>query len=285
MPTLGLDIGGTRVKSALVGDDGRELAVAKSDSYRRPDRAALLKALRQVVPEAAFERVGLCAPGMMDPAKTMVEASVNVPGLCGWPLVELVAEATGRDVPPPAVVGDAVASALDVAAEHELGGRLLLLAIGTGVGAAVLDDGVPLEVDGASPGHFGQLDVSLSRNPPLGPDGGAGGLEAYLGARVLRGRQPGELRSDSRAVRALVRALRIGHAIYRPHHIALAGGVGIRLAPLAESIHEQTAENLTNIARTGWQLHFGRDDYHAARGAARGASGPPGRPIASDDLR
>ena len=275
MPTLGLDIGGTRVKAALLADDGAVAYTAKSGSYRKPDTDTLLAALREVVPEAAFDRVGLCAPGLMNEAGTAIEASVNVPGLVGVPLAELVSRSTGRDLPPPTVTGDAVAAAVDVAAHHELAGRLLLLALGTGVGAAVLDDGRPLEVDGPSPGHFGQIDVSLGRDPPVGPDGGRGGLEAYVGARALRGKPPQTLRPDSRAIRALVRAIRIGHAIYRPHHVGLAGGVGVRLATLETAIRSQTCDGLTNIARPGWRLVFGTDDYHAARGAARRAGVGP----------
>ncbi|MBV9490447.1 MAG: MFS transporter, partial [Verrucomicrobia bacterium] len=60
------------------------------------------------------------------------------------------------------------------------------LALGTGVGAAVLDDGVPLRVDGDSPGHLGQIDVSLDDRAPIGPDGGAGSLEGYLGVPAIR---------------------------------------------------------------------------------------------------
>ncbi len=57
-----------------------------------------------------------------------------------------------------------------------------MISLGSGVGMSVLDDGVPLAVDENSPGHLGQINVSLDSNPPIGPDGGAGGLEAYIGA-------------------------------------------------------------------------------------------------------
>jgi hypothetical protein len=54
------------------------------------------------------------------------------------------------------------------------------------VGASVLDEGGKfLHVSGESPGHFGQLDVSLETDPPIGPDGGAGSLEAYIGTAAL----------------------------------------------------------------------------------------------------
>lgn len=270
MATLGLDIGGTRVKAALLGN---ELRTGKSSKYRRPDTETLLAALREALPTGDFDRVSLCAPGLASADGSCIETSVNVPGICNVPLRDIVRQVTGRDLQP-TLATDAHATAVDLAHLHDLVGRTLLLAIGTGVGACVLDReagalGSPLRVDGNSPGHFGQLDVRLTEDPPIGPDGGGGGLEAYCGSRALRGKRPDNLDARSDAVRALVRAIRLGHALYRPHHVALAGGIGVRLAHLAEEIRRDVNDRLTSIARPDWQLHFGTSDFHAARGAAR----------------
>jgi predicted NBD/HSP70 family sugar kinase len=151
-----------------------------------------------------------------------------------------------------------------------------VLAIGTGVGAAVLDDGKPLSVDGDSPGHFGQLDVSIEGHPAVGPDGGAGSLEGYLGAAALArcygadpASWPAQMRVEDPPMRALVRAIRIAHALFRPHHVCLAGGVGIRLAGFAPALRLAVAEQLTDIARPDWTLTTGDSDFHAAQGAAK----------------
>src|SRR6185295_15399031 len=105
-----------------------------------------------------------------------------------------------------------------------------------GVGMAVLDDGVSLMVHGESPGHLGQVDVSIEGDPVIGPDGGAGSLEGYIGAPALVKKygpdMPANLarlgKNDS-ALKALARVIRICHAIYAPHHVGLTGGIGIRL--------------------------------------------------------
>jgi predicted NBD/HSP70 family sugar kinase len=170
---------------------------------------------------------------------------------------------------------DASATAHDLFVAQKLYGRLLVLTIGTGVGAAVLDDGKLLRVEGDSPGHIGQIDVSIPGADIIGPDGGAGGLEGYIGVPALR-RDLGDdlsialpkLTGREPAILALVRAIRICHAIYRPHHIRLCGGVGTRLRHLLQAIRTKVETNLTSVARNGWTLNCGDHDFHAARGAA-----------------
>src|SRR5690606_22707507 len=197
-----------------------------------------LRADRMPGGRLSFDTVGLAVPGVLDNDRRHVVYSANVPSLNGHDLKRLV-RAAGGDGGFVATT-DQVAAATDYAAARGMpaGQRLLAVSIGTGVGAAVLDFsadrplGEPLKVNGLSPGHIGQMDVSLDDDPPVGPDGGAGSLEAYLGAAALAGRVPASLTADEPAVRALVRALRICHALYRPHEIALLGGVGIRLAHL-----------------------------------------------------
>jgi predicted NBD/HSP70 family sugar kinase len=286
MIALGIDIGGTAIKVAAVRD-GEVPWTRRSAAYARPDRAQLIAALREAAARNAEElpertdAIGLCVPGLLDPASRTIISSANVPGLLGAPLDAILAAALGPGLPPATLLSDAVATAADVYVSRRLTGRLFLLALGTGVGAAVWDaESGPLRVDGDSPGHFGQLDVSLDDHPPLGPDGGAGSLEAYIGAPALR-RQYGDdfyaklptLAPDAPPLRALARAIRIGQAIYRPHHVCLAGGIGIALKPALPGLRARIDEHLTNIARPGWTLSCGDHEYHAAIGAARLAGG------------
>src|SRR5262249_54193402 len=152
--------------------------------------------------------------------------------------------------------------------------RVLSIAIGTGVGMGVLDDGVPLFIEGASPGHIGQVDCSIEGEPVMGPDGGAGSLEGYLGVPALVQRY-GSMESffqratvNDAPIRAIVRAIRICHAIYRPHHVLIVGGVGTRLAKLIPDMKSAVDTNLTSVARKNWTLSAGDSDFHAALGAA-----------------
>jgi predicted NBD/HSP70 family sugar kinase len=280
MDALGIDIGGTSVKLARL-EDGRVAWAARSTSYRQPSAEQVAHAIAEAAAgrAAGADAVGLCVPGLMAADRRTVQHSVNVPGLNGVRLDELVTGALGYAPEGFAVFTDANATALDLYASQGLRGRLFLLAIGAGVGAAVVDNGRPLSVDGDSPGHFGQMDVSIEGESVVGPDGGAGSLEGYLSAPALArryGTQDGgwaeHLRATDPSVLALARAIRIAHAIYRPEHIRLAGGIGNRLGHLLPDLRRAIEHRLTNIARPGWTLSTGDSDFHAAQGAARAAA-------------
>jgi predicted NBD/HSP70 family sugar kinase len=271
---LGIDIGGTTVKAAGLRE-GEVLWTGRSARYNRPAPEQLAAAIRQACEKLteAPSRVGLCVPGLLDEGKTQVTSAANVPGLVGIPLKELIGRALETAAPDITVVNDAKATAFDIYSVRKPAGRLLVLALGTGLGAAVLDDGVPLHVEGESPGHIGQVDISLEGRRVIGPDGGRGGVEGYLGAIALRNRYgsdpPSKIRPGDIPFRALVRVMRICHAFYRPHHICLAGGTGIRLGPLLDPLKRATEVELTSVARKGWTLTVGESDFHAAAGAAR----------------
>jgi len=285
---LGVDIGGTSVKMALL--DGYQIVgTSASDPYRRPDTQTLLAAL-----SVAFERlerrpsaaagVGLAAPGLFDESTCTITAAVNVPGLVGIPLRDLVSQATRLPAAPVVVLTDAHAAGLDVIASEvpTLTGRVAAISLGTGVGMCVLDDGMPLLLSGRSSGHLGQLDVTIyepNREPPVGPDGGRGSLEGYIGLPALvkrLGCTPEslvrDLQRDSVPLLALARAVRGVHAIYRPNHVRLLGGVGILLASFRNFLYGEISCDLTSVARSEWTLGFGSSRFHAASGAARAAA-------------
>jgi predicted NBD/HSP70 family sugar kinase len=277
MGSLGIDIGGTSVKLAALRDDGALQWSGQSAFYTRPTTQQLVDALR----DAGRGRVtgsrvaGLCVPGLLDrPART-ITLSVNVPGLMGVRLDDIVARAFGDVIERIEIINDAVAAAYDLYTMRRMSGRLVSIALGTGVGMAVLDDGEPLFIEGASPGHIGQCDVSIEGEPVIGPDGGAGSLEGYVGVPALVRRYGSTEKfletatAQDAPIRALVRAIRICHAIYRPKHVTLVGGVGTRLKRLVEDIKRATEVNLTSVAWKDWTLGAGENDFHAAAGAAR----------------
>lgn len=280
MISLGIDIGGTSIKAAVM-NDGTTLWTGRSAPYRLPSSAELMEALRRLLSDAPGDvsSIGLCVPGLLDAASRRITQSINLPCLNDVALDEFVGSALADPKnPSPSLVllTDVQGAAADIYWSRRLSGRLLLIALGTGVGACVWDEGGPLRVDGESSGHFGQLDVSLEGAAAIGPDGGRGSLEGYVGSAALRARygddfasQPSWLNIHEPPLQALARAIRIGHAIYRPHCVCLVGGVGLGLRPSVAALRELICVDLSRIARADWVLECGHDECHAARGAAR----------------
>lgn len=280
MEHLGIDIGGGSLKIAMVDGD-RIVWRAQSKSYALPSREELTRSIRETLggKVPAGVSVGLCVPGLLDESRKTVTYSANLPVLSGLPLSELIREGVGVEIGGLQIVNDAHAAAVDISRAIGSLGRLLVLVLGTGVGACVLDDGRPLQVDGDSPGHLGQMDVSLESPAPIGPDGGAGSLEAYIGTPALTSAYGSmerffrEARVSDAPLLALARAIRIAHAIYRPDHVVLGGGIGIRLKHLVNELKASIDRDLTKVARPGWTLQSAEHDFHAAIGAARIAMG------------
>lgn len=277
MAWLGLDIGGTRIKAVLWSGD-RQLRSLSSETYNRPDAATLIERLRALTSavlgnESSVMGVGLCIPGVRSEDHSHIVYSANVPGLEGITFSDLLGEAGVGDVPF-VTTSDAFAAANDATEALSLTGRVAFISIGAGVGLAVVDDGEPIAHTDGGAGHLGQVDVSISDDPPIGPDGGRGSLEGYIGASALRKRFGDAddsillgLQRDHVPLRALARAIRMVHVMYRPDSIVLLGGLGHRLRDT--TLDEYVNDKLSSLARPNARLLFGVDDYHAARGAAK----------------
>lgn len=285
-PTIGIDVGGSSVKAAMLVA-GRPSVTAQSDRYDAPTfeelRGAVKTAITRLGPEAqGVTRAGLCIPGVRDCEGLTIVESVNLPAVVGVRIDVLLRDACGRAMNLAAVVSDVHAAAVDIHACRPEPGRLLVIAMGTGVGACVLDNGKLFTVAGASSGHVGQMDVSLDipgEEPPLGRDGGRGSLEAYVGLPALEARYGRHLEhvvavldETSPPLLALARAVRICHAIYRPDCVTLAGGVGAMLAGKLELLRSMIGRDLTRLARPSWRLEAASNVFHAAVGAARVAA-------------
>jgi predicted NBD/HSP70 family sugar kinase len=307
---FGLDVGGTSIKGVLgvvrggdggIGDESVEwVARAQSGVYSKPGVEIVRSALRDVAAEllrasdgtGRVGAVGLCVPGVVEPTTQRVSASVNMPGLVGVSLRELASDAVlergqggGLHV---SVVGDALAAAEEcrralLVADGE---RLMAVALGTGVGMVVLDGQKQLLVNPGTSGHFGQIDVSLDRDEskvPIGPDGGRGSLEAYIGLAALKARfGDGESLRRGLAgitigddpIRALVRGLRVVLAIYKPRVVVLVGGVGAALgqSKVAGELRGAVSRDLSRVVPMDWRLAFAQDGFYSARGAGHRAA-------------
>ncbi len=283
MTTLGIDVGGGSVKACLTRPDGSQRA-AVSTPYESasPDtiRAAIEETTSSLDADpGSIDALGLCLPGVLDDARQRVQYAANLPGIVGASIESLLPGPL-RALPR-RVVPDALAAGMGAWLREPVSGRLLVLVMGTGVGAALLDSGRPVTLGGSGCGHVGQIDVSLGDDAPIGPDAGRGSLEAYVGLPALRSRfgaTPADaiasLDASDPALRALARAIRVCHAMFTPEHVRLAGGVGAMLAPTLPALRRLIERDLTLVASERWSLGCIDDLTLAARGCGRLAGQP-----------
>ncbi len=288
MSALGIDIGGSSVKVALLGLG--EPQTARSRRYTDPSRNDLVLAVRNALEQLPLHQdepvtVGLCLPGKHSTDGDCIERSVNLPCLEDWVFDALVETVLGIVPTKLRVCTDIHAAAHDLCVGKALGGRVAVIAIGTGVGLAVLDDAEPIGIGARGIGHLGLIDVGrLGETDRVAPDGAINTLECYVGARGLRS-MLGELDDEQLVAHlqqvalddpfflALIRALRIVHGIYGPETIVLAGGIGNAISARRTEIHAAVSSGLTTLVDPCWDLLHAHSLYHAACGAARLALG------------
>ncbi|WP_337002160.1 MULTISPECIES: ROK family protein [unclassified Microbacterium] len=185
---IGIDIGGTKIAAAgFIRDErGRCVRTTEVRTFATPAReggdaivAAVAEAVRAMSGGARPEGVGVGTAGVVGPDGAITSATDAISGWAGFPLRAALTEAVGLPV---AVINDVHAAAVAEAAQGA--GRaadgMLMVAVGTGVGGAmVLPDGVRRGATGTA-GSVGHLEISLP--PRLAerrcPCGGVGHVEA-----------------------------------------------------------------------------------------------------------
>jgi glucokinase len=181
---IGVDVGGTHLSGGLVTREGHVLSVLDHPTHEHGHGTAVeqmlgvIRALHAQARQQRFdvEGVGVGVPGIVDTDKGMMVGDVYlVPELAKFPVVERVHEVTGLPV-----VLDNDVNALGLA-EHRWGaGRgcrsLVLLALGSGPGGAVILNGDLVRGRNGYGGEFGH--VPIFRDGPRCPACNAPGCAA-----------------------------------------------------------------------------------------------------------
>ncbi|HXR60221.1 MAG TPA: ROK family protein [Solirubrobacterales bacterium] len=187
----GIDLGGTKIQTAVVGADGEVVGQARRPTPTEggPENvaAAMAEAMREAAKDAGVETNGLAgigvgSPGDADEKTGVVSSARNLPGWEGsFPLAETLQGELGAEVK----VGNDVQVATE--AEFHLGagrefGSLIGVFWGTGVGGGLVLDGRPWLGRGAA-GEIGH--VVVKRGGAHCPCGRKGCLEAYAGRKAM----------------------------------------------------------------------------------------------------
>ncbi len=189
---LGIDVGGTNIKSGVVDDNGLVLARSSvpTEATKGPDHgvAQIALAAQQAMQQAevAAEQitaVGLATPGTMDIPAGMLLDPPNLPGWQNYPVRQRVAEAIGR---PTILQNDANAAAYGEywAGSASDADSLVFFTLGTGLGGGIIVDDTIVQGEHSHGSELGHTIIEMD-NGRLCNTGQYGTLEAYCSATAL----------------------------------------------------------------------------------------------------
>jgi glucokinase len=229
---LGIDLGGTNIKSGVVDDDGRILSSVKiateADLGADAGVEHLAEAGRRAVEASGLSwddiaGVGLGSPGTMDiPGGLLIEPP-NLPGWEDLPIRDRLSQRLGKPV---VFQNDGNAAAFG---EYWTGaGRgvhsLVMFTLGTGIGCGIVLDGVIHEGRHSHGAECGHIIIEME-NGRICSCGAEGHLEAYASATALvkraqealeQGEPPSQLRQlhpQAISSRAIAEAAAAGDAL------------------------------------------------------------------------
>ncbi|MGQ0645280.1 MAG: ROK family protein [Elusimicrobiota bacterium] len=188
---LGVDVGGTQVKLALVDQAGRVKAAGRVDTVRDP--RVLTARIQNAVRSWGIKRclgTGVGVAGDVDSQSGVVRISPNL----GWKNVPLRERLASAGLPAPILVDNDANAAAWGAYFVELEGRprnLVALTLGTGVGGGLVLDGKLYRGATGSAGELGH--VAVDAGGEICGCGARGCLETFLGRDYLVRSMAGEL--------------------------------------------------------------------------------------------
>ena len=257
---IGIDFGGTSIKSAVVEEARVLLHGPPIDTQLHHSAESLVDAivrvvatLRTVHPNVAAIGVGL--PGFVDSVNGIVHSLTNVAGWSEVPLRSILSARTGL---PAIIENDANAMAYGewkygaaVGAQHAV-----CITLGTGVGGALILDGKLYRGATLAAGEIGHM--SIDYRGIRGPYGNFGGLEEYVG-NVQIAERAVKLYADAGTPKtmeectplALAKAGHAGDAVAKNLWNALGTEIGAALASVVWVVNPDTIVIGGGVANAG----------------------------------
>ncbi|MDQ3547373.1 MAG: ROK family protein [Chloroflexota bacterium] len=183
---LGIDLGGTNLRSAAVSASGEIVYETHRPTFAIEGVDSVIDRIALAIREAADRSgagpdvpVGVAAPGPLDPRAGIVYFAPNLPGWRNVQLRDRLQELTGRTV---LLGNDANAAALG---EYVFGvgkgcQNMIYVGLGTGVGGGVISEGRLIDGARGMGGELGHVSVDLSG--PRCTCGSRGCIEAFCSA-------------------------------------------------------------------------------------------------------
>jgi glucokinase len=192
-PVLAVDLGGTKIRSAVISQEGKIVAIDNrlTQAYKGFDHVinrlfdsidTVLRKERMKTGE--FSGIGIAIAGVLDSKNGILTSSPNLPDWKNVPLKKTMQDRLGLDT---FLINDANAAALG---EHRFGAgigaqNLVYLTVSTGIGGGIIIDDKLYEGSTGSAGELGHM--TIDADGPRCNCGNYGCLEALAsGTAVAR---------------------------------------------------------------------------------------------------
>ncbi len=204
---VGVDLGGTKIETALVDAEGKILNSRRraTNAESGPDSIlqAVIEAVREITraPAARVLSVGIGVAGQVDSASGIVRAAPNL----GWHDVPMGAKLSAELETPVHVTND-VRAATWGEWRHGAGKAMrdiVCVFVGTGIGGGVIIGGKMIEGHTNTAGEIGHTPLVFGGRKCTCP--GSGCLEAYAGGWAIAERARDAARGDEVGARALLK--------------------------------------------------------------------------------
>lgn len=198
---VGLDVGGTTMKAAVVDDAGQPAPSVSMDTLPERGQEAGLETMCETIRRAVaaakltmtdISAIGVATPGLMDIKAGLI---LDPPNLKPWknvPVRDHIAKAFGK---PTAYQNDANAAAYGEfwVGAGQAATSLVMFTLGTGVGGGIILGDTIVEGEHSHGGELGHLRIDLPDRGRLCGCGARGCLEAYASASAVTARAREEL--------------------------------------------------------------------------------------------
>ena len=186
---LGIDIGGTNLRGALISEDGKIIKRYKVRSNAKKGIEEVIKTLSKFInkfEKAKPDAIGIGIPGIIDQKNKLLTQAPNIAGVDNFPIFQIIKKNLKTKIPF-IIENDASCAALG---EYWMGvcknkkSSMIMLTIGTGLGGGiVINDNLWTGEDGMA-GEIGH--ITIDRNGPQCNCGNYGCLESYVSAVAVR---------------------------------------------------------------------------------------------------
>ena len=189
---IGIDVGGTNVKIALVDDNGKIIYSNSVPTYAKMGYEYTVNNIKQAIKDlmketnttpSDIEGIGFDFPGQVDCKTGVVKLAPNIPGWVNVPIAQMIEDEFHI---PTRIDNDVRCAALG---ELKFGaGRgcenFICITVGTGIGSGIVINGKVVRGATNAAGELGHIKLQMNGGPICGC-GGTGCLEAFASGPAI----------------------------------------------------------------------------------------------------